>query len=148
MRRLLAIFSLVVVASIAWAQDKTPPSAGAGEEPQAKIESTPQVSDEKPMSFWMSQKLVFSKSLLESLTMGDFDALAVDAKQMRFLGKIEGFVRRKNADYRTQVKNFDVALEQVISAAENDDIQSATQAFNQMTTSCVACHALLRQGID
>ena len=114
----------------------------------SEIKEVPQVTNEKPMNFWMAHKLDFSKSILESLTMADFEQLAEDAKQMQMLGKIEGFVRRKNPDYRTQLKNFDTALQELIRHAEGEDTTGAAVAFNQMTTSCVACHELLRKGID
>ncbi len=40
--------------------------------PQQTVDETPKVTGEKPMSFWMARKLDFSKSILESLTKGDF----------------------------------------------------------------------------
>jgi hypothetical protein len=146
------LFCLMVLGGFTLAQqrqeEKATDATPIPTQEKVEIKSVPQVVDQQQMSFWMAQKLVYSKALLESLTMGDFDRLAEDAKQMRLLGKIEGFVRRKNADYRMQVNTFDVALQQLIASAEEEEIQGATTAFNQMTSSCVACHALLRKGID
>lgn len=113
-----------------------------------EIKEVPKVSEARPMNFWMAHKLEFSKSMLEALTMGDFERLASDAKQLRMLGKIEGFVRRKNPDYRTQLALFDLAAQELVRNAEQENSDGAALAFNQMTTSCVACHALLRKGID
>lgn len=108
----------------------------------------PKVTPEKPMDFWMKHKLDHSKTLLESLTMGDFKELAVTAGQMRLLGRIEQLTRRRNAKYRAQVKSFDRSLLDLIKRAEEKDTVGATLAFNKMTTSCVSCHALLRKGIE
>lgn len=108
----------------------------------------PQVTAEQPMSFWMEKKLDFSKSILESLTKGDFDKLAKDSEQMRLLGKIEGFVRSKNESYRVQLRTFDLANWELIRQAKRHNAEGATLAFNQLTTSCVACHVLLREGVE
>ncbi len=108
----------------------------------------PQVTVEQPMSFWMEKKLDFSKSILESLTKGDFDKLAKDAEQMRLLGRIEGFVRSKNESYRVQLRTFDMANWELVRQAKRHNAEGATLAFNQLTTSCVACHVLLREGVE
>lgn len=113
--------------------------------PEGKI---PQVTAEWPMSFWMEKKLDHSKSILESLTKGDFDKLAEDAEQMRLLGRIEGFVRRKNENYRIQLRTFDMANQELARQANRGNAEGAALAFNQLTTSCVACHVLLREGVE
>jgi hypothetical protein len=108
----------------------------------------PQVTVEKPISFWMEQKLGLSKSMLESLTKGDFKALEQDAEKMRLLGKIEALVRRKNSDYRQQMRNFEFANQELVRMSKRKNVEGALLAFNQMTSSCVACHVLLREGVD
>ena len=149
LRSTFVLAALLLVSREVSAQQPPPPEA----KPRAaqtlqQIEEVPEVTQERPMSFWMAHKLEFSKSILQSLTLGEFEQLSTDAKQMRLLGKIESFIRRKNPDYRVQVRNFDIALGELIRASEQGNITGATVAFNQMTTSCVACHALLREGID
>jgi hypothetical protein len=100
------------------------------------------------MSFWMSKKLDYSKSLLEQLTKGDFESLERDAIRMKALGKMEGLVRRKNPDYVTQLQTFDMAMAELVRHARKNNAEGSVLAFNQMTTSCVACHVLLRQGVE
>ncbi len=104
--------------------------------------------EEQSMSFWMKHKLDYSKSMLESLTMGDFAELEKTAKQMQRMSRIEGFVRRANTDYQTQLKSFDLSTKELARHAARKNPEGATLAFNQMTASCVACHTLLRSGID
>ena len=108
----------------------------------------PKVTKEKPMDFWMARKLDYSKTILESLTKGDYDKLAEAAEQMQLLGKIEGIVRRKNKDYQTQLQTFELANQELIRNAKRNNPEAAVLAFNQLSTSCVACHVLLRSGID
>ncbi|MCA9125617.1 MAG: hypothetical protein KDB22_00965 [Planctomycetales bacterium] len=108
----------------------------------------PQVTADQPMTFWMKHKLEYSKSMLESLTMGDYKQMAATAEQMRLLTKIEGFVRRKNVAYRVQLHSFELSLQEMLRHAKQENPEGATLAFNQMTTSCVACHTLLREGVE
>lgn len=108
----------------------------------------PKVSKEQPISFWMAKKLDYSKSILESLTKGDFEKLEQDATQMRTLGKMEALVRRNNPNYRSQLQAFDLANHELIRQAKRKNAEGATMAFNQLTTSCVACHVLLRENKD
>ena len=117
---------------------------GAQAEPP-KTEGKPEVTKEKPMSFWMSQKLDYAKQILESLTSGDFDSLAQAAEKMQFVGKIEGFVRNRNPDYATQLRMFELANQELVRQAERRNIEGATLAFNQLTSSCVACHVQIRE---
>lgn len=114
----------------------------------AAQDGAPQVTNERPMSFWMAQKMELSKQLLESLTKEDFDKIAADAKQLRKLGKIEGIVRRQDPAYRRQHQLFDSALADVISQADDKNVEGATLAFHQLTTSCVVCHKMLRTNPD
>ncbi len=125
-----------------------PASATVAVLPQDDSVVAPEVTDERPMSFWMEKKLDYSKSILESLTKGEFAALAKEADQMRSLGKIEGFVRRKNESYRTQLRTFDFASQELVRQAKRNNAEGAALAFNQLTNSCVACHVMLREGIE
>jgi cytochrome c556 len=126
--------------SSAWAQEEAKP---------VQAESTvPKVTKERPISFWMAHKLDLSKSMIESLTKGDFEKLEKDSNQMRVLAKFEGFVRRKSESYRMQLQTFDVANAELIRQAQRKNSEGAVLAFNQLTNSCVACHILLREGVD
>lgn len=133
------------VANQLWSQERTTKAATTAEKEADKV---PKVTAEQPISFWMEKKLDYSKSILESLTKGEFKQLALDAEQMRLLGKIEGFVRRKNENYRTQLRTFDSANLELVRQANRGNAEGAALAFNQLTTSCVACHVLLREGVE
>jgi cytochrome c556 len=138
------------LATTSHAQDtpKQRPSKSEAESTPSPTRVVPHVSDAQPMSFWMQKKLDYSKAILESLTKGDFEQLAENAEQMRLLGKIEGFVRRKNDDYRMQMQTFDFANQELVRQAKRRNVEGAILAFNQLTTSCVACHVMLREGVE
>lgn len=126
MRITSCLLSLVVLSFInletsrAWSQEAdTPPKLQESESnPGSKQVEIPEVTEERPMNFWMAKKLDYSKSILEALTMGDFSRLAVDAERLRVLGKLEGFVRNRNADYRVQMSTFDLATLELVSSAK------------------------------
>ncbi len=108
-------------------------------------EAVPVESAEKPLSFWMQKKLDYSTGILRGLSMGNFELIETNAAQMRLLNKIEGFVRSRNADYRTNVHTFERVTDEVIRQAKKKNIDGVTLAYHQLTTSCVRCHQTLRE---
>jgi hypothetical protein len=138
------VLNVFNVSSVALkAQDKNVPR---NSEKKERSQEAPKITEAEPMSFWMAKKLDYSKAILESLTKGDFEQLADDAEKMRLLGKIEGFVRRNNDNYRVQLRTFEFANQELVRQAERKNAEGAALAFNQLTTSCVACHILIRAG--
>ncbi len=81
----------------------------------------------------MNTKLNASKSMLEALAKGDFETLESDAEQMRLIGKLEGFIRRKNPDYKTQLHTLELANQELVRQSKRHNIEGATFAFNQLT---------------
>lgn len=143
---MLILLATAILTTTANAQSPTPQSptsaatAGKGHSTQNQsVETTEQTED-----FWMRQKLEYSKAILQSLTSGEFDKLATEAEKMRRLSKIEGFVRRRNQAYREQLEAFNRANGALVLAAEKADATGSLRAFHQLTSSCVACHQLLR----
>jgi len=118
------------------AQDAESPKNASGQPPS--------VTAEQPMSFWMEKKLDYSKRILEALTSGRYDEIEIQAEKMRVLGKIEGFVRGRSDSYATHLQSFDLAARELKRNAKAKNIEGATLAFNQLTTSCVTCHQSLR----
>lgn len=149
MKRIFAVLALSLPSMLGFMLGAMTCQMTMAQEPKAHQpkaqESVPEVTNEKPMSFWMAQKIELSKKILESLTKEDFKTLESDATQLRTLGKIEGFVRRQDGAYRRYQQQFDSALLDVANQARAHNVEGATLAFNQLTTSCVACHKRLRQ---
>lgn len=119
--------------------------SGSSTSSAKKATEVPELTADKPLNFWMAKKLDHSKSILESLTKGDFEQMDAVTEQMRLLGKIEGFVRRRNEGYRSQQVAFDSACQELIRQSKRGNAEGATLAFNQLTSSCTGCHILLRE---
>lgn len=120
-------------------------SVAFSQETVSKDKPAPVVTQEHPMSFWMDKKLEYSKKVLEALTSGRYDEIEANAEQMRLLGKIEGFVRRRNPSYSSHLQSFDLATNELTRQSRAKNIEGATLAFHQLTTSCVVCHQSLRE---
>jgi len=106
---------------------------GAVEDPEAQ-----------PPSYWMKKKLEYSEKLLKGLADADFEALAKTGRSMNALSQMEKWVRGNVPEYRTQLQMFRNANEQLIRAAEKENLDGAALAYVQMTLSCVNCHKVIR----
>lgn len=119
----------------------------AADDPAPKPAPKPpeQPKDDAKGSFWMEQKLEYSKRLMEGLARADFDSLVANGRAMHGLTQIEGFARGRVEGYRDHLRAFQFANEELIRHAEKDNLEGATLAFTQMTVSCVNCHNLIRK---
>ncbi len=129
MRAIVTLLSIVFLSAITM-----------GDSP-AKPESDLSV---KPTSFWMQRKMTYSQEILRGLASADFEAVGVNARQMRTLSKVEGFVRSRHASYRNQLQVFESVCDEMIRNADEKNLPGVTLAFNQMTVSCVNCHQTMR----
>ncbi|MDA8743769.1 hypothetical protein N9N28_03945 [Rubripirellula amarantea] len=136
--RLFAFLSLLIlsIGAPTLAQETAPPSNDA----DVAKEASEQLDD-----VWMQKKLDYSTAILKGLSLGDFELIEANARQMRLLNRIEGFVRSRNPDYRTHVHAFERASDEVIRQAKKQSIDGVIVAYHQLTVSCVRCHQTLRE---
>ena len=111
---------------------------------QASDEPIEGGDDEQSVSVWMEKKLEHSQAILRGLAMADFDSVAYNAQRLKLLNRVEGFVRRRNPEYRAQLHTFSRVVAEIERQADKENIEGATLAFNQLTVSCVECHKSLR----
>jgi hypothetical protein len=132
----LAVVALVIAGWSAWAEQASqpkPPSTKPAEKPD----------DAK--NFWMKKKLEYTEHVLEGLATADFDSISKSATAMNRITQIENFTRRTNVEaYRTQLRAFRFANEELIRQADKQNIDGVALAFTQLTLSCVNCHKVLR----
>jgi hypothetical protein len=120
------------------------------QQPEPKVDGQvePVESAEKPLDFWMQKKLDYSTGILKGLSQGDFELIEASARHMWVLNRLEGFVRSRNADYRTHLQTFQQATGELASQAKKKNIDGVTLAYHQLTVSCVRCHQSLREPGD
>ena len=105
----------------------------------------PKSEQNQTTSFWMKKKLDFSQHILAGIATADFDAIAENARAMRNLSRVEGFIRGQTPGYRTQLQIFDEAAAEIVRQAQKDNVDGVALAFTQLTISCVNCHKHLRE---
>jgi len=98
-----------------------------------------------PPSIWMQQKLKQSQKIFAGMVEGDLFAVEEAARHLQFINRLENFVRGKSKEYRTQLKQFQYANTEILKGAKDKNLDRVTLGYNQMTTSCVACHKQLRK---
>ena len=124
--------TISLLAALGAAEDTTPLADRGDAEPKAA-------------SVWMKQKLQYSQKIFAGLTMGDLVAVEDDAKQMKLINRLESFVRGRSNPYRTQLKQFQFANDEIIRGAREKNIERVTLGYNQLSVSCVMCHKHLRE---
>lgn len=95
-------------------------------------------------NLWMKKKLDHSKEILAGLVTEDFDAIVTSARAMNDMNQFEKVFRAKSRDYRDQLTIFEIANRDLIRQAEKDNLDGATRAYLQLTSSCVSCHKVVR----
>jgi hypothetical protein len=124
----------LLISNDGWAQgDKAP-------------KTQPETAKNKGGSVWMKVKLRSSQNILRGLTLGDFDLIEENARRLNNFGRLEKLVHSRNAEYQTQLKFLEHANQELMRQAKKKNLDGATLAFVQMTTSCINCHRALRDG--
>jgi hypothetical protein len=135
----IALLSAMVALAAAWSLAQPPAS------PEASTESVSEsAEDEQTTSVWMEKKLQHSQALLRGLAVADFADVRHNARRLKLLNRVEGFVRRRNPEYRAHLLNFSRVVAEIERQAVQENLEGATLAFNQLTVSCMECHKSLR----
>ncbi|QDT11892.1 hypothetical protein [Stieleria marina] len=93
----------------------------------------------------MRMKLDKSKSILEGLTLEDFDKIKSGARALRLLSTELGWNVIQTPEYAAQSRDFQRATDLIAAAAEDKDIHRATMGYVALTVRCVECHSYMRK---
>jgi hypothetical protein len=128
MRRwiLAALLIVPLTAGAAWGQEK---------------------KEDDTASFWMQKKLEYCQKILDGLAREDFEQISKSARSMNALSQMENWVRGGTPEYRTQLRIFQNANEQLIRKADEEQLDGAALAYVQLTLSCVNCHKVVRAAL-
>ncbi len=135
----IALLSVIVGLATAWSLAEPPVS----QDPSGSAESEP-AAEESTTSVWMEKKLQHSQAMLRGLAIADYADVRYNAQRLKLLNRVEGFVRRRNPEYRAHVLNFNRVVSEIERQAVRENLEGATLAFNQLTVSCMECHKSLR----
>lgn len=99
-----------------------------------------------PPSVWMQQKLKHSQKIFAGMVEGDLIAIEEAARHLQFINRLENFVRGQSKGYRTQLRQFQYANDEIVKGAKDKNLDRVTLGYSQLALSCVACHKQLRVG--
>ncbi|WP_404309572.1 hypothetical protein [Neorhodopirellula lusitana] len=131
MRTILALALAVVCSSLTLQAD--PPPAKDSTTPPTKL--TP----------LMRMKLDKSKTILEGLTLQDYEKIASGASSLRQLSLESGWNVIQTREYAAQSRDFERAADLIVEAADAQDIHRATMGYVALTVRCVECHSYMRK---
>ncbi|WP_044251212.1 hypothetical protein [Rhodopirellula sp. SWK7] len=109
------------------------------------IHADPPTAPATQLTPLMRMKLEKSKSILEGLTMEDYEKVAANARGMRLLSMEAGWNVLQTKEYASQSRDFRRSADLIAEAAQDKDINRATLGYVAMTVRCVECHSYMRK---
>lgn len=92
----------------------------------------------------MREKLALSQGILEGIATADFDLLVTKASRLSGISRESGWPTFDNPEYQQQSALFRRQVDQLVRAAKDQNLDSATLAYVRMTMACVDCHKVVR----
>lgn len=132
------VVTLVVVLAITAAFGLSGPRVAA---------KTPEVEVAQAVSeSLMRQKLHHAQKLLEALAIGDFMRITSNAEDLQRISLEARWTQPHSPNYAEYGEDFRSALERVVRAADNQNIDGAALNYVQVVLTCVQCHKVVREG--
>lgn len=103
------------------------------------------VAQEVPASL-MRQKLDHAQRLLEALSIADFERIVSHSEELQRISLEARWSQPHSPAYAEYGEDFRSALERVVRAAENQNIDGAALNYVQVVLTCVQCHKVVREG--
>ena len=95
----------------------------------------------------MRSKLHFAQGVLEGITTENFSLIATNAQKLKAFSQSTDWKLHSAPEYLRLTSDFERAAASLERAARNRNVDAATVAYFQLTTTCVTCHKYLR-GVD
>ena len=124
MRKLTIILGLLLLAGV-------PGVSGRSEEPKKTA--------------LMQRKLKHAQNVLEGLAINDFDKIGDNAKELLTISKLNEWKVVKTPKYATYSNEFQENVEKLIKNAKEKNLDGATLAYVEMTSTCIKCHKHVRE---
>ena len=93
---------------------------------------------------FMRAKLKHSQKVLEGLVRDDMDLVIQGAQEMKLLSLETNWQVLQTSEYVAFSRQFRADADALTAAAKKNNLESATSAFNRVTTRCVECHKYVR----
>jgi len=93
----------------------------------------------------MQRKLKHAQKVLEGLAINDFDKIAENAEELMTISKLNEWKVVKTPRYATYSDEFQENVQKLIKNAKDKNLDGATLAYMEMTSSCIKCHKHVRE---
>lgn len=94
----------------------------------------------------MRQKLEHAQGLLSALSIGDFERMISNSKELQRISLEARWSQPHSPAYADLGEEFRSALERIVVAAEKQNIDAAALNYVQVVLTCVQCHKVVREG--
>jgi hypothetical protein len=93
----------------------------------------------------MQRKLKHAQKVLEGLAINDFDKIGDNAQELMKISQLNEWKVVKTPRYATYSNEFQENVEKLIKSAKDKNLDGATLAYVEMTTTCIKCHKHVRE---
>jgi cytochrome c556 len=93
----------------------------------------------------MQRKLKHAQKVLEGLAINDFDKIAENGEELLAISKLAEWKAVKTARYTIYSDEFRETVEKLVKSSKDKNLDGATLAYLEMTSSCVKCHKHVRE---
>src|SRR5437660_5550267 len=94
----------------------------------------------------MHFKLFYAQGILEGITTENYPLISTNSYKLKHFSQRPVWDLRKAPEYRRLTIDFQRSVDALTRAADKQNVDGATVAYFQLTTSCVTCHKYLRGG--
>jgi hypothetical protein len=108
--------------------------------------SSPSSAQTTMLQAAMREKLSNTQGLLGALVRGDYDSIGQYAERLSWITETEigSWQTAATPDYVRQATVFLLGVQGLRDAAKKRDIDGVAQEYGTLVTSCVRCHAVVR----
>lgn len=98
-----------------------------------------------PVLAIMHEKLRHSQTIVEGLTLADFDRIANSAQALRATSQQSAWLVNDSAAYLAMSARFREICDDLTSDAKAHELEAAADDYAVLTHACVSCHTYLRR---
>jgi hypothetical protein len=110
---------------------------------RAEVSPAGEKSNEKPPPL-MEQKLGAMNGVLEGIAKRDFRKIRESGDLLQRISVIDQWLKYPDMEYGQMTEDFRRGVENMIMAADVDNLEGATLYYQKVTTSCLECHTFMR----
>ena len=105
-----------------------------------------QAEKESGVKETMRQKVAYSQQVLVGITLEDYGLVADNAKKLVELSNKTNWYSRQVPEYELFLNEFRRNAQELMKAGQQKNLDAASVAYGQMTSSCISCHKFIRKG--